>query len=349
MFNGATNVDGRVVSVQEEAESFSMGKPHVLLLGAGVNKAALPKGDKYGKPVPIMRELARILNLHEDFPNDLAILSTKDFETAYSILFNRRTSKKLEIINRKVFDYFLNLELPDEANLYDILHLCLREKDVIATFNWDPFLMQSRIRLCKLGVTKFPKLFFLHGNVTVGYCSKDKVSGVVGAKCKTCGNPFKPSRLLYPIENKNYQDRDFIQREWEAIRFFLKGCFMFTIFGYGAPKTDIEAVKLLKEGWGDVDRRDMEQTEIINKSGSDHEALRNTWGQFIHSHHYEIHDSFFDSFIARHPRRSGEAYWNQYFEAKFVSDNQVPDNVTDLERLIKWFKPLLDIEEKKKR
>lgn len=332
------------VSVSEEIEKIFMGKPHVLLLGAGASKAALPKGDKYGKPVPILRELATELSIFKYFPEDLVELSKKDFESAYSQLFNRGKSDNLDMVNDRVSAYFSDLELPDEVNLYDLLLLTLREKDVIATFNWDPFLIQSRIRLAKLGVSKFPQLFFLHGNVRAGYCSVDKVSGVIGVKCKTCGSFFQPSRLLYPVENKNYQDGDFIQREWKAIRFFLKGCFMLTIFGYSAPKTDSEAIKLLKEGWGNVEERNMEQTDLISHPGSDLGALRETWDEFIHTNHYDIYNSFDESFLAKHPRRSGEAYWNQYYEAKFISDNPVPMNITDLGELIVWFKSLLDVE-----
>lgn len=334
------------VTTKEEIENVFMGKPHVVLLGAGASKAALPNRDKNGKSVPILRELATELNIFKYFPDDLVELSKKDFEAAYSQLFNRGKSDALDEVNDIVSNYFSDLELPEEANLYDLLHLTLREKDVIATFNWDPFLMQSRIRLCKLGVTKFPKLFFLHGNVRVGYCSKDKVSGVIGVRCKTCGNFFQSSRLLFPVENKNYQDGDFIQREWEAIRFFLKGCFMLTIFGYSAPKTDLEAIKLLKKGWGDVEDRSMEQTEIICRPGANQEALRKTWHGFIHTHHYEIHDSFYDSFLAKHPRRSGEAYWNQYYEAKFISDNTIPKDIVNLQKLVKWFKLLFDVEKR---
>lgn len=119
---------------------------------------------------------------------------------------------------------------------------------------------------------------------------------------------------------------------------------MLTIFGYSAPKTDLEAIKLLKEGWGNNEIRNMEQTEIINRPGSDHDALRKTWDTFIHTHHYDIHDSFYESFLAKHPPRTGEAYWNQYYEAKFISDNPVPKEVTELRKVVDWFKPLFDIE-----
>jgi len=332
------------VSVQQEIEDVSMDKPHVLLLGAGASKAALPNGDKSGKPVPILRDLARDLYLHRDFPQDLVELSQTDFESAYSKLFSRGDSQELEKISQKIADYFSSLELPDEANLYDVINLSLREKDIIATFNWDPFLQNSQIRLAKLGVTKLPRPYFLHGNVAVGVCSKDSMIGLAGNRCSKCGNVFEPSRLLYPVESKNYQDNDFIQSQWAAIRNYLSRCFMLTIFGYSAPKTDVEAVALLKEGWGAVKDRSMEQTEVINRPGADHEALRKTWNKFIHTHHYEIHESFYDSFIANHPRRSGEAYWNQYIDAKFISDNPIPKDITKLEQLVEWFRPLLNIE-----
>src|SRR5260370_35198809 len=118
------------VSVQQEIEDVSMGKPHVLLLGAGASKAALPSGDKNGKPVPILRDLASDLHLHRDFPNDLVELSQTDFEAAYSKLFSRGDSQELEKISQKLADYFSDLELPDDANLYDFINLSLREKDI---------------------------------------------------------------------------------------------------------------------------------------------------------------------------------------------------------------------------
>jgi hypothetical protein len=149
---------------------------------------------------------------------------------------------------------------------------------------------------------------------------------------------------LFPVEKKNYQDDPFIAREWEAIRAYLEACFVLTIFGYSAPTTDVEAMQLLKDGWGPVSDRNMEQTEMINRPGSDHEALRRTWDAFIHTHHCEIHDSFSESWLGKHPGRSGKAYWNQYWEAKFISDNPVRRNLGGLPDLVEWFEPLLKVE-----
>lgn len=336
------------VTVDQEIANVSIGKPHVILLGAGASKAALPNGDKYGRPVPLLNDLAVELKLVNHFPDDLKVLAEQDFEAAYSRLFDRGPSHEITEIDGRVRTYFASLELPEEPNLYDVITLSLRDKDVIATFNWDPFLMQSRIRLAKLGITtKFPKLFYLHGNVTVGFCVADSVSGLSGRDCKTCNQPFVPSQLLYPVEHKDYQSDPFIKREWEAVQYYLKNCFMFSIFGYSAPVTDVEAVKLLMDGWGDPNTREMEQTEVINRPGANVEDLRKTWDPFIHSHHYDIFGSFYDSFIAKHPRRSIEAYWEQYWEAKFISDNPVPQHFTNFDEMVKWFQPLISAEEDK--
>jgi hypothetical protein len=337
-------MDEHEVSVEQEIADTSVGKPHVLLLGAGASRAALANGDKHGTPVPLLRDVADALDLAELFPTDLRQLATKDFEAAYSRLVDRGSNSVAEI-DQRVADYFARLELPDEVNLYDFIHLCLREKDAIFTFNWDPFLMQSRLRLDRLGVGRsLPKPFFLHGNVTIGYCVKDETSGLIGRRCSRCGEAFQPSKLLFPVEKKNYQEDPFITHEWQAVRAYLKACFMLTIFGYSAPTTDVEAIDLLKTSWGTPQERNMEQTEIISRPGSDEEELRDKWDPFIHTHHYEIHDSFYDSWLGNHPRRSGEAYKNQYWEAKFIDNNPVPRNITDIAELVGWFRPLLEVE-----
>lgn len=104
----------------------------------------------------------------------------------------------------------------------------------------------------------------------------------------------------------------------------LKSTFMITIFGYGAPQSDVSAIDLMKSAWGDVNQREMEQIEIIDRRSED--DLRNTWELFIHTHHYETHSSFYDSWIANHPRRTGEAYINQYWNAQFIDNNPIPKN-----------------------
>lgn len=330
------------VNREDEISNVFMERPHVVLLGAGASKAALPDGDRQGRPVPLMQELVDELDLEEHFPADLRQLAHHDFEAAYSALHGREPGSVQEL-NDQIARYFSELELPSSPNLYDILTLSLREKDAIFTFNWDPFLIQSRIRLARSGITsKFPRLFFLHGNVKIGFCSRDRSSGLLGRRCSRCGNQFEASPLLFPVEQKDYQGDEFIEREWEAVVYFLEQCFMLTVFGYSAPSTDVEAAALLKEGWGSVEDRALEQTEIIDILSED--ALRDRWSSFIHTHHYETHRSFFESWLGLHPRRSGEAYWNQYMEAQFIDDNPVPQEFDDFDSLARWFAPLVEAE-----
>jgi hypothetical protein len=250
-------------------------------------------------------------------------------------------------IDEKVRNHFAQLKLPAEPTIYDALLLSLRDKDAVFTFNWDPFLMQAHLRLTKAGVpgSALPTIWFLHGNVAVGFCNEHhQVRGLPGARCRYCGHPLTPSRLLFPVEHKNYQDGSMVEREWAAARDYLRHCFMVTVFGYSAPRTDVEAMQLLKDAWGDVEDRRMEQTEIINRTGSDRDKLRELWSPFIHTHHYEIHESFYESWIGNHPRRTLEAYFNQYIEAKFIEDNPVPAHPVTIGELVAWFGPLFDAE-----
>ena len=333
------------VTVEAEIASLRMGRPHLVLLGAGASKAALPSGDRNGLTVPLMREIAEELKLADHFPHDLRHLAHEDFEAAYSRLFDRG-DPVVSQLDMSIHDYVTALQLPTEANLYDYLNLCLRAKDVIFTFNWDPLLVQSQTRLLRAGVDLLPRVFALHGNVAIGYCESCEQSGIdmVGRPCRGCGNPYRASKLLFPVEHKNYTNDPFIAREWRAMKHFLGECFMFTIFGYSAPVTDVEAVAMLKGAWGAVDDRAMEQIEIIDRPGCDIEELREKWDAFIHTHHFDVFDDFFSSWMANHPRRTGEAYIAQFVEAQFISENRVPRGVGSLDELVAWFAPLIEVE-----
>jgi hypothetical protein len=152
---------------------------------------------------------------------------------------------------------------------------------------------------------------------------------------------FASSPLLYPIARKNYEQHPMIASAWDYLRKSLKEAFMFTVFGYGAPDSDAGAIALLHGAWGSTQDRALEQTELIDTRPED--ALVKTWESFIHTHHYEIHSNFYESWISKHPRRSGEAYWNQYMEAKFISNNPIPQNAGFAE-LWDWYRPLLEVE-----
>ena len=76
--------------------------------------------------------------------------------------------------------------------------------------------------------------------------------------------------------------------------------------------------------------------------------LRNGGGKagqlpFIHTHHYEAHSNFYDSWIANHPRRTGEAYINQYIDAMFIDNNPIPKDL-HFPDLWDWFERLQEVE-----
>ena len=90
---------------------------------------------------------------------------------------------------------------------------------------------------------------------------------------------------------------------------------MITIFGYSAPKSDVEAIAMLKKAWGSVDDRSLEEIEIVNIG--DEESVIESWNEFIHTHHYSYHTSFFDTTLAKCPRRSCEATFDRLMNCFF--------------------------------
>ena len=327
-------------TASDEITEVSMGRPHVVLFGAGASRAAFPHGERSGRLLPVIADFLDIVPVG-------ALLSTADtqaqgsnFEDIYSKLASDPASAKVRAaLEAAVLDYFASLALPDKPTLYDHLILSLRPNDFIATFNWDPFLIQAARRNGRVGGC--PRILFLHGNVLDAYCENDQVHGVRGASCSRCEQLFEPVGLLYPIREKNYERHPAIRSAWQAVRWAFENAFMVTIFGYGAPQSDHGAIDLLQDAWGGWKKRNMEQFEIIDIKKE--QELLDSWQPFIHTHHYQVHTDFYESWIANHPRRTGEAYWNQYMEVAFIENNRVPQTES-FEELWSWYKPLIEAE-----
>lgn len=328
------------VSIEKEIADTSFCKPHVVILGAGASRAAFPAGDKNGKRLPLMADYSDIVGISK-LLDSWGIDSKKNFEDIFSSLFASSDIERIKQLQTATEKYFSALEIPDKPTIYDYLVLSLREKDVIATFNWDPLLVQAYSRSREAGLP-LPRLLFLHGNVAIGYCRKHKLMGLKEIVCQECNEQFTPTELLYPIHKKDYKKDQFIEGQWAALQAALKKAFMITIFGYSGPKSDEEAISLMKGAWGNVTDRRMEQTCFITIENK--EVVAENWNQFIHTHHYEIQADFFDSWIANHPRRTGEAYFNQYFKALFISNNPVP-HTESLLGLYDWYSQFIDAEQ----
>lgn len=333
-------MDDYTITVEQEVTMVRVHSPHVVILGAGASRASCPNGDKYGKALPLMQDFAEKLGITTLLQN-WGINPNQNFENIFSDLHESGELTKCEEIELIVSNYFDQLELPDVPTIYDHLVLSLRETDVIATFNWDPFLIQAYRRNVKSGL-RLPNLLFLHGNVRAAYCKADEIRGIKGLSCQKCGEQYQASPLLFPIRNKDYASDYFISSEWSCLKSALKQAFMITIFGYAGPRTDVEAIAAMKEAWGDVNQRYMEQTAFITLQTD--EEITEHWQQFIHTHHYEVQNDFYDSWIAKHPRRTGEAYFNQYYDAKFIDDNPIPKNL-DFPQLWEWYEQFKAVED----
>ncbi|MFA5755018.1 MAG: hypothetical protein WC909_01470 [Candidatus Paceibacterota bacterium] len=330
------------ISIEQEIDDTKMSKPHVVILGAGASRATCPSGDKNGKKLPLMIGFADIVGI-KSMLQEWGIDPDQNFEEIFSYLYEKNENKKLKQIENAIEEYFNQLELPLKPTIYDHLVLSLREKDLIATFNWDPLLLNAYLRNGRTGL-KLPKLAFLHGNVSVGYCEKDKIAGLANLRCKKCGEILKKVPLIYPIKEKNYTKNLFIANEWKQLKWGFQNAFMITIFGYSGPKNDTEAIMAMKKAWGDKDQRSMEQTAFITIQ-SENEISEN-WEPFIHTHHYEMNTDFYDSWIANHPRRTGEAYLNQYLQAKFINNNPIPRTL-DFPALWEWYGQFKKVEDMK--
>jgi type III secretion system FlhB-like substrate exporter len=341
------------MTIEEGINQVYGGGAHVVILGAGASIASTIKNpEKSNKKLPSMDNLIDVVGLTDLVQRIPEELYDNNFETLYSNLyFNDSNSQIIKEIELRVNRYFKNMLLPDEPTIYDYLVLSLRNKDLIATFNWDPFLFQAWNRNAEF-VENLPNLCFLHGNVAIGYSAEDKLRGPSGMQARIDGGVFRPTKLLYPVAQKNYTSDEFIKNEWERVKYYLGKDYItkrVTIFGYGAPDSDVEAIKLLNEAWGTSDDRSMEQFEIINVLPPD--ELRKKWSGFIHTHHYEITDNYFGSSLAYNPRRTFESYFShnmpRTIKEAFRNSNPIPKDFKTMTELWEWHKPLIEAEERK--
>ncbi len=327
-------------SPQLDVRTNTNHSPHVVLLGAGASKAALPHGDANGKRVPVLAELVECVGLAPLLESYGFTTAGQDFEALYDQIASSPEYDGLaKAIQLKIREYFTALTLPDSVTLYDHLVLGLREKDVIASFNWDPFLAQAWKRNSK--VAKLPRIIFLHGNVDIGVCLEHRVKNFIGERCTQCGTFVTPVDLLYPVAHKNYTSDPFISAEWAELRSVLREAYFLTLFGYAAPTSDVEAKELLLSVWKNNPLFDLAEIDIINIQPK--KTLEKTWQKFFCRQHYGVFRSFRQSYLYRHPRRSCEAFAMATLQQSPWKQNVTP-RFDKLENLQDWMRVLYDEE-----
>lgn len=329
-------------------------RPHLVILGAGASKDAMPDGDADGKPLPVMSEFISKLGLTDYIRRIPGVPNTDNIEDVYSWLEEREQfAEECIVIENEIREYFSNITLPDTLTKYDLLVLSLRSKDCIATFNWDGLLVQAYERMQK--ITKdLPQMVFLHGNVEVGYCDECGTYGYWFAKCHKCGKRLRGVPLLYPVKNKDYQKDEFISAQWKILEDFISRAALITIYGYSAPKTDVEAINILKKAFARLGTpRYFDIIEIIEHPKFDTKNISEAWLDLseMARDHLKLRRSVFDSYLFKSPRRSLEflhkrqiasAWWGEP-TIKFTQEDIDNDDLFALETKLL---PLLENEQR---
>jgi hypothetical protein len=309
--------------------------PHVVLLGAGASIACIPNGDKNGKRISVMEGIRKHIDLswYKGAKTNL--------EEIYQELEDEQLKEKFE---NQLFDYYSKFQIPDKPTVYDHLIISLTKKDLIASFNWDPLLFQAYHRCLKI-TDDLPYIVFLHGNTwewykvnednsCTGVWQKELPIRPGGCIVSADGTRCKRSKLLYPVQNKDYDRDPFIKKSWETFRFMLKKCFLLTIFGYSAPQSDIRALDAIREAFlflnEDQSINDISNFKQITFINPDKETIKNfesiickTGVPFTETMNNYIQrvDNFYDqsqALLDTWPRLSSFAYTHKEYKAEFI-------------------------------
>lgn len=320
--------------------------PHVVILGAGASIAmTLRDAEVNHKKLPSMNDLGEVVGLSQLLKDNDIEYEDINFESLFASLKEKPKYKDLiDEIEKRIYDYFYTMELSPNVTIYDYLIMSLTKNDVIATFNWDPFLVQAVAR-CSKFTNNLPTLIFLHGNVGVGVCYADNTVGRIDEKCSRCGNSFKPTKLLYPIGEKDYSTNPLIKNEWETLKKYLDTAYFVTIYGYSAPESDYEAKKMMLDIWERKKSMQIAEFEIIDIE--DEEKILETWKDFIYNDHVMLSNDIFDSDLFQHPRRATTDLFQATMMLRPQNENPIP-NCKDLKELYEFIHPLIKEEEGKK-
>ena len=91
-----------------------------------------------------MSNLIKIVGLQDLLDPVDPSFKDRNFEEVYDILYKKQEYADIrQEIEQRVYTYFTSFSIPKEPTIYDYILLSLRDKDLIATFNWDPLLVQA--------------------------------------------------------------------------------------------------------------------------------------------------------------------------------------------------------------
>lgn len=318
-------------------------QPYLVVLGAGATMAAIENGDKNGKRSAVMDGFLDKIGM-ETILNGITLdCKGNNLEEIYSELHDK--PKFRDVVNKiekGIIDYFSDMELPDNLTIYDYLVISLTKKDCIATFNWDPLLMQAYNRM-RIITDDLPEMLFLHGNVAAGLCEKCKrYAPLQNKKCPCCSKPLVMPPLLYPVKQKDYSYDIFICDQWEQFERYCKNAGLLTFFGYSAPKSDADARQRILDTYTSQNRA-LDSIEIIDLKNED-EEFQNSWNDFTEPvrGHVNFYKTFWDSILAEHPRRAAKGYVYRFLRGGWNGSDITLEPGLDIKSLKLRLKPLLN-------
>ncbi len=326
---------------QSKMVKYMTERPHLFILGAGATKATIPNGDKNGLTSPTMDNFLSETGLIRLLEGINIKTKSSNVEDIYTELIECSDCKYLvEKLEKGIIDHYAKMMIPDEPTLYDYLLLSLRKKDCVATFNWDPLLIQAYNRVNKI-TTELPEMLFLHSCVEAGLCeSCQRYAPLRNKRCSKCGRKLKMPKLLFPIREKNYHQDIFIKDNWHTLEYYIQKACLLTIWGYSAPKSDVEAKNIMLTAFSNQSR-ELDKIEIIDIANEN--KLLDTWAPFIHqtNDHISIYNSLLDSLIGEFPRRSTEGYTKRNIEGWWRNSSLSLKECSSFDELKTLFTPLI--------
>jgi hypothetical protein len=299
-------------------------RPHVVILGAGASRACCPSGDVNGRVLPLMRDLTQVVGLRPLLTGRGIPWEEENFEALYSRLAaDPKHAGLVKELEHRLEAYFSSLALPATPTLYDYLVLGLRGKDLIATFNWDPLLLQACARNSK--IASMPGVVFLHGCVSLGVCYEHKKVADRRQLCRICHRPLAPMPLLYPAD-KDYNSDPLIRDNWATVERALEEAFYLTFIGYSFSEADMVARENLQGAWASNHVRNLMETDVIDTNPS--ADLLRAIESFRVGAHGRIFSRMRDAEPFINPRRSCEALWERTQEGFVNEGSPYPEFAT---------------------
>lgn len=185
--------------IQKRYDDYILGRPHVVILGAGATIAAIPHGDKNGNQCSVMNGFIDRMGLRPILDKVELESKSENLEDIYSELSSRPDCINLTYeLEGRIIDSLSNLEILDEPTVYDYLLLSLRSKDIIFSFKWDDLILQAYQRVWK--ITKdLPQIVFLHGNIGLGQCVEcASIEALRNENCRNCGSILRRPKIFFP-------------------------------------------------------------------------------------------------------------------------------------------------------